>query len=92
MPKISQTRKLFMKVCANYTLSLQIFPFSSVLVKGGLFLAFFPMPRAARGRNFFSLRSRFYVENLVLFGLPMLYSDPEYATIYNRYLSLWELP
>ena len=31
---ISQTRKLFMKVCANWALSLQIFLISSILVRG----------------------------------------------------------
>ena len=36
-PTISQTRKLFMKVCANSTLSLQISLVSSVLVRGLLF-------------------------------------------------------
>ena len=36
-PIISQTRKLFMKVCANWALSLQIFLISSVLVRGLLF-------------------------------------------------------
>ena len=33
-PIISQTRKLFMKLCVNSTLSLQISPFLSVLVRG----------------------------------------------------------
>ena len=36
-PTISQTRKLFMKLCANSTLSLQISLISSVLVRGLLF-------------------------------------------------------